>query len=44
MATSKKHSTYERQKLACKSLGIKPPPENMGLFKKLKFVYKQLKG
>lgn len=39
---NKKNERYEGQKAMCKNLGIKPPPENIGLIRKLRYVYKQL--
>lgn len=38
----RKDGYYIRQAAMCKSLGIKPPPENMGLIRKLRYIYKQL--
>ncbi len=46
MSNSKKNKNdgyYARQKAMCKNLGIKPPPEDMRLIRKLRYIYKQLK-
>lgn len=44
MANSKNKNAdyYARQKAMCKNLGIKPPPKNMGIIRKFKYIYKQL--
>ena len=39
----KNDNYYVRQAAMCKNLGIKPPPEDMGLIRKLRYIYKQLK-
>ena len=38
----RKDGYYIRQAAMCKNLGIKPPPEDMGLIRKLRYIYKQL--
>ena len=39
-----KHNSdyYKKQKMMCKNLGIRPPPEKMGIIRKFKYIYRQL--
>lgn len=38
----KNNDYYEKQKMMCKTLGIRPPPDNLGLIAKIKWIYKEL--
>lgn len=39
---NKKSEYYKRQKVMCNTLGIKQPPEELSLLRKLKFIYREL--